>query len=214
MNSIDALIFDYDGVVADTEPSYWRAWAEVLAKRGIEFTWDQYCEIGRGVHDAQMIETLGRHVTDPSLLSGVVEQFALRVRGMQDKCFNAPPIPKVTIELLQSLKSFRLGLVTSSAKSDVEPVLQAAGVFTCFGALVFGDDVEHHKPAPDPYLLIGSRLGVKTGLVFEDSASGIASARKAGFLVIPVTEPAELPGIVHRAIKDYGVSLIRRTTGG
>ena len=55
---IDALIFDFDGVIADTDSLYWRSWAEGLETRGITFTWEQYCEIGRGVHDARMLESL------------------------------------------------------------------------------------------------------------------------------------------------------------
>jgi HAD superfamily hydrolase (TIGR01509 family) len=83
----------------------------------------------------------------------------------------------------------------------VEPVLRTAGIFECFDAVVFGDDVERHKPAPDPYLLLGSLLDVKTGLVFEDSDAGIASAQEAGFVVIPIGDPADLPRIVDREIR-------------
>jgi beta-phosphoglucomutase len=202
-NCIDTLIFDYDGVIADTEPLHWRAWADILEPRGIHFTWDKYCEIGRGVHDAQILVTLAGHVKDSSLLSGLEGQIAACNEAIRDMCINAPPIHKATIELLLSLKSYQLGLVTSSVKSEVEPVLRAAGVFECFDAAVFGNDVERHKPAPDPYILLGKLLGVKTGLAFEDSSAGIASARQAGFEVIPVADPAELPQIVHRAIHNH-----------
>ena len=148
-----------------------------------------------------MIATLGQLVEDPLLLLRVEKQVALRNEIMRDMCISVPPIHEATIELLHSLKGYRLGLVTSSARFDVEPVLRAAGVFKCFEAVVFGDDVERHKPAPDPYLLLGSRLDVKTGLVFEDSDAGIASARQAGFVVIPIVDPADLPRIVYREIR-------------
>lgn len=198
---IGTLIFDFDGVIADTEPLHWKAWAEVLEPRGIPFTWDQYCEIGRGIQETQMIATLGQLVHDPSLLSGVEEEVIIRNEIIRDLCISKPPIHDATIELLHSLDGYQLGLVTSSAKSDVEPVLRAAGIFECFEAAVFGDDVEHHKPAPDPYLLLGSLLDVKTGLAFEDSDAGIASAQQAGFVVIPVADPADLPRIVYREIR-------------
>jgi HAD superfamily hydrolase (TIGR01509 family) len=147
-----------------------------------------------------MMAALGRLVKDPSVLSGMEEQIRRRNAAVQEMCVIAPPIHKATIELLLSLKGYRLGLVTTSSRADVEPVLRAAGVLQCFDAMVFGGDVEHPKPAPDPYLLAGKLLGVTTGLVFEDSDAGIASARQAGFVVIPIADPVQLPDIVHRAI--------------
>jgi beta-phosphoglucomutase len=199
-NRMEALIFDYDGVIANTEPLYWQSWAEILEPMGINFTWDQYCKVGRGVQDARMLDIVRPLVKKPSLLSGLEEQNELRKQIMRDRWIREPPIPETTIEMLLSLKGYRLGLVTSSAKSDVQPVLRAAGIYKCFDALVFGEDVEHHKPAPDPYLQVKSRLGVKTGLVFEDSDAGITSAQQAGFTVIPITEPEQLSRIVFREI--------------
>jgi beta-phosphoglucomutase len=197
---IETLIFDYDGVIANTEPIYWRIWAEILEPLGIRFTWDQYCEFGRGVQNARMLAKLRQLAQTPLTLFGVEEQFALRKRIMRDLCVNEPPIAVATIEMLRSLKGYRLGLVTSSAESDVQPVLRAAGIYQCFEASVFGEDVECHKPAPDPYLLLGNRLGIRAGLVFEDSDAGITSAQQAGFTVIPITEPEQLSRIVYREI--------------
>ena len=197
---IDALIFDFDGVIADTDSLYWRSWAEGLETRGITFTWEQYCEIGRGVHDARMLESLRQLVGNPALLSGLEEDNAVRKQRMRDLCISQPPIHEKTIEMLHSLKGYRLGLVTSSSRSDVEPVLRAAGIYQCFDAFVFGEDVEHHKPSPDPYLLLGRRMGIATGLVFEDSDAGITSARLAGFTVVLISEPEELSQIVCREL--------------
>ena len=199
-NPIDALIFDFDGVIADTESLYWRAWAEGLQIRGITFTWEQYCEIGRGVHDVRMLENLRQLVGNPALLSGLEQDNVLRKQRIRDLCISQPPIHEKTIEMLHTLKGFRLGLVTSSSRTDVEPVLRAAGIYQCFDAFVFGEDVKHHKPSPDPYLLLGRRVGVTTGLVFEDSDAGIASARLAGFSVVPISEPEQLSQIVCREL--------------
>ena len=200
---IDTLIFDYDGVIADTEPLHWRSWARVLEPLGVQFTWEQYCEFGRGVHDARMIQSLRERLHEPEILRGLEEQNALRKDIMRELCISDPPIHKGTVEMLLSLKGFRLGLVTSSARSEVEPILQAAGVYQCFDARVFGEDVERHKPAPDPYLLLGSQMGISAGLVFEDSAAGIMSAQQAGYTVIPVTEPDQLPWLVYREIAKH-----------
>lgn len=199
-NPIDVLIFDFDGVIADTESLYWRVWAEGLQIRGVTFTWEQYCEIGRGVHDVRMLENLRQLVGDTALLSGLEQDNVLRRQRMRDLCISQPPIHEKTIEMLHSIKGYRLGLVTSSSRIDVEPVLRAAGIYQCFDAFVFGEDVKHHKPSPDPYLLLGRRMGVTTGLVFEDSDAGIASARLAGFSVVPISEPERLSQIVCREL--------------
>ena len=111
-----------------------------------------------------------------------------------------------------------MGTYNLSCEIDGKPVDQVNGVRTrradpspvsfdakrgqqqCFNALVFGEDVERHKPAPDPYLLLSKRMGIGSGLVFEDSDDGIASAQQAGFIVVHIPEPEELARIVYREI--------------
>jgi beta-phosphoglucomutase len=197
---VDTLIFDYDGVIADTEPMHWRIWAEILEPLGISFTWDQYCEFGRGVKEAGMLAKL-LPLQTPWALSELEEQGAQRRRIMLDMWVEQPPIAEATLEMLLSLRDYRLALVTSSAQCDVEPVLRSAGIYRCFDAMVFGGDVERHKPAPDPYLLAKHLLGSGTGLVFEDSHAGIASAQQAGLTVIPIADPGQLSATVYRELE-------------
>lgn len=111
------------------------------------------------------------------------------------------PIPQATIELLSTLSAYRIALVTSSERPDVEPILQASGIYEHFDAMVFGEDVSAHKLAPDPYLLIARKLGVSTGIAFEDSQSGLESAQAAGFKVFRVEQPKELAQIVARSLR-------------
>ncbi len=101
---------------------------------------------------------------------------------------------------------YRLGLVTSSDRSDVEPVLRVSGIYEKFDATVFGDDVANHKPAPDPYLLVAHKLGVKSGVAFEDSVPGIESARAAGFKVVKVDNPKSLADIVADVLRAQATS--------
>ena len=99
------------------------------------------------------------------------------------------PIPRETVELLRTLDEYRVGLVTSSERTDVEPVLRAAQIHSRFDAMVFGGEPAEPKPSPAPYLLIAERLGVKTGIAFEDSEPGLASARAAGFRAVKIDAP-------------------------
>jgi HAD superfamily hydrolase (TIGR01509 family) len=86
----------------------------------------------------------------------------------------------------------KLGVVTSSGRREVEPILDAAGLLPSLDTCVYGDEVRRHKPAPDPYLLAIERLGVRRALVIEDSEAGQAAGRAAGLDVLPVLVQSEM----------------------
>jgi HAD superfamily hydrolase (TIGR01509 family) len=196
----ESLIFDFDGVLADTEPLHWMAWRELLLPHEIELSWEEYCRIGRGVTDGHMLTRLPQVISNPTLHSTLREQLRHRRDTIPSLCAQGSLIGEPTVKLLESLSSFRLGLVTSSSRSAVEPILQAAGVAKHFQATVYGDEVSQHKPHPAPYLRIREKLGVSTGLVFEDSDAGMESATAAGFNVFRVLAPADLPETVQKAL--------------
>lgn len=195
-----ALIFDYDGVLADTERLHWRSWAELLTPYGIQFTWADYCSIGLGINDLEMCRSIhlrGIPIDAAELLQKNLE----RKRRVRAWSLAEPPIPKETVAMLATLSAYPVGLVTSSERSEVEPVIRACAIYEMFDAFVFGDDTIAHKPAPDPYLLIARKLGVTTGTAFEDSQPGLKSATAAGFEVVAVDEPRELSQIVARYMR-------------
>jgi HAD superfamily hydrolase (TIGR01509 family) len=190
-----ALIFDYDGVLADTAPLHWKSWAKMLAVYGIDFTWNDYGIHGLGVSDAQMCVSIPKawpHIDATELLSRNAERKQLVCALSLAEL----PIPEETIALLARLNEYRIGLVTSSERACVEPVLRACKLFERFDALVFGEDVAKPKPSPEPYLLIRQRLGISAGIVFEDSDHGVRSALAAGLKVVKVGNPHDLAKIV------------------
>ena len=75
-------------------------------------------------------------------------------------------------------------------------MLEAGGLRQYFQTVVGGENVKHHKPAPDPYLLAAERLKLRAPLVVEDSVVGQASGRAAGFEVLAVKHPADVPHLV------------------
>lgn len=190
-----ALVFDYDGVLADTEVLHWKSWATLVGRYGVQFTWDDYCELGLGVADDQICVSLKKRTPILETVD-LMSQNDNRKRMVREWSLAEPPISQETIEMLSGLNGYRIGLVTSSERSDVEPVLHVSGIYAKFDAMVFGDDVTAHKPAPDPYLLGARKLGVTTGVAFEDSGPGIASAQAAGFKVVKIDHPKELAGVV------------------
>ncbi len=191
-----ALVFDFDGVIADTEPLYWRSWAALLAPYGIKLSWEDYCRFGKGVKDVEMLSSLPQLASSPHVQASRAGMLAERKATIRKLFSQSSPIGTPTIEMLKSLTGFQLGMVTSSAKEDVEPLLRDAGIYTCFHAFVFAEDVVRHKPDPECYLLAGAKLGCNDGLVFEDSDPGMRSARAAGFTVIHVDSPQSLPELV------------------
>ena len=190
------LVFDYDGVLANTEPLHWDSWKKLLAPFRIELTWEQYCRHCRGVEDNRMREALIAMCPQAISIPDLTPYLAARKSEVRKSSLVQSPIPRKTLEMLEKLGDWRLGLVTSAERRDVEPVLSRANIQGCFEACIFRGDVTRHKPAPDPYFAIAARMRVATGLVFEDSDAGIASAVPAGFHAIRVDDPESLPGIV------------------
>jgi beta-phosphoglucomutase len=191
----EALVFDYDGVIADTEPLHWRSWAALLERYGIQLGWEEYCRIGRGVSDTAIFERFREQMTglDAGAFSRLNQE---RKDAVREWSLAERPIPSETVASLNSLGAYRVGLVTSSERAEVEPVLRSAQLYGCFDAMVFGEEPSAPKPSPAPYLLIAERLGVKTGVAFEDSEPGMASASAAGFRAIKVDRPQNLSQIV------------------
>jgi beta-phosphoglucomutase len=201
MTQAEVLVFDFDGVLADTEPLYWKAWATLLAPHGLSLTWEEYCQHGRGVKDVEMLKSLPHLASQASLVARLQQQLTTRKEMIRNWCQQQSPISQSTVRMLLSLHQFRLGLVTSSERSEVEPLLRHAGIYECFEARVFREDVKRHKPDPAPYLLIRKNLGVETGTAFEDSDAGMRSAAAAGFRAVRIAHPDELPDIVSRTIQ-------------
>ena len=192
----DAILFDFDGVLADTEPVHWQCWVEVIEPFGIELPWDVYSRKCIGVSDRKMIEALAseaRTSIDPEILW---QQYDEKKRRFRERIIPANPVSAAAIELVRALCDFKIGLVTSSGQSEVEPVLEAAGIWECFDAAVFGGDVARLKPAPDPYLKAADLLSSTRPLVIEDSDAGCESGRAAGFDVLRVTTAYEMPALV------------------
>ncbi len=155
------LAFDYDGVLADTEPLHWKSWIEIISPFAIDLSWKEYCRHCRGVAEIRMREALiGLH-PGAARIPDFSPYLLARKKRVREWSLESPPISSQTIAMLQSLSSFRLALVTSAERSDIEPVLLRAQVLDCFEVLVFGDSVSQQKPAPEPYQLERLRIGTQ-----------------------------------------------------
>ena len=189
---MDAVLWDMDGLMVDSEPLWTKAEEELAASLG--GTWDD--EVKSRIVGTRL------DVAVPTILGyfGVettperVETTAAWLLHRMVELFTADDLPLLpgVRALLGALAAEQvpMALVSSSYRVLVDAVL--AGGVGPFDLTVAGDEVEHGKPAPDPYLVAAERLGVDVTrcVVLEDSPSGVASGEAAGCAVVAVPSVA------------------------
>jgi|SRR5271157_4519274 len=202
---IRALLFDFDGVLADTEPLHWRAWREVLRPFGINLDWATFQSTCIGVSDSDMLHRLCGLATKPVTPDELRAHYPQKRKLFLDLAVGRELIHPDLIAILKSLTQFRLGVVTSSNQEEIEPILKKQKLLTVLATVIYGNDVRHYKPHPEPYLMAVERLGVEArdAIVFEDSDAGMQSAREAGCQVVPVGDVAQVPALVRAQVRDF-----------
>jgi beta-phosphoglucomutase len=210
MSSFDAILFDFDGVLADTEPLHWECWAEVLKPLGVTLTWEYYRGHGVGVDDRGMLRTVAAGADPPRKWEDLWAEYPKKKELFRERTLAAPPFHPALDGLLGRLHlNYKLAVVSSSSRAEIEALLVAGGLRGHFDALVCAEDVPRQrlKPAPEPYLLAAERTGARHPLVVEDSAVGLASGRAAGFEVLPVAQADGLVELLERRLADSGTGL-------
>lgn len=192
MTAVAAVLFDFDGVLADSEPVHFECWREILRRFDIDLRREYYDRHCIGISDREMIRTLVEMGGRPDLFDEVYALYPEKKALFRDRMSADPPVAAETIELLRALKPWKLAVVTSSGRTEVEPILDRLGILSLFETTVYGGDVDRLKPAPDPYLKAAENLGIESAIVVEDSAAGRESGRAAGFEVIEIGQPCEV----------------------
>jgi len=201
MPEFDAILFDFDGVICDSEPVHWACWAGVLAPVGVTLDWEFYRDQCIGIDDREMLRMMATRSNPPRDWEHLWALYPSKREMFRARMLTAPPIPEGLSDLLEGLHgTYKMAVVTSSGRPEIEPMLEAGGIARYFDTLVCARDTERHKPAPDPYLLAAKRLAARTALVVEDSAAGIASGRAAGFEVLAVKSPGDVPELVRKRL--------------
>jgi beta-phosphoglucomutase len=196
MSDFQAIFFDFDGVLLDTEPVHWACWAEMLATMKIRLSWEYYRDFCIGIDDRDMLRAIGRQADPPRDWESLWELYPAKKKLFQER-MTSPPFERELVEMLPRLRrEYRMAVVSSCYASEIEPLLVAGGIREHFDTIVGGEMVQKHKPAPEPYLLAAERLAVQRALVLEDSAAGIASGKAAGFEVIAIKHPTDVPGLL------------------
>jgi HAD superfamily hydrolase (TIGR01509 family) len=187
METPDAVVFDNDGLLLDTESVWTRAERDLFARRGAEFTAADKRElVGTSAEIAGGI--LERRLGEPGRAAALIEELNELVVAELEGGVEAMVGAR---ELLHGLseRGLPLGLVSNSPIAFVRRSLEIVGFDDRFDVVVSGHETAAPKPAPDPYLEACRRLGVEAGpgvVALEDSPTGVAAARAAGLTVIGI----------------------------
>jgi HAD superfamily hydrolase (TIGR01509 family) len=202
----DAVIFDNDGLLLDTESVWTRAEQDLFERRGIEFTAGHKRElVGTSAEIAGGI--LERRLGEPGRAMALIEELNDLVVAELEHGVEAMVGAR---ELLHQLtqRGTPIGLVSNSPLIFVQRSLEIVGFADRFDVVLSAHEVAAPKPAPDPYLEACRRLGVEAGpavVALEDSPTGVAAARAAGLTVIGVPS---LEGIELVEAHEIGASLL------
>lgn len=200
MAPYDAILFDFDGVLIDTEPLHFACWMEVLEPFRIQVTLEEYVRRWVGVSDRQMLNELAPLANPPVNGRMLAEFHPVKKELFRQRSLASPPWTPGVAEFLASLADYKLAVVTSSGRTEVAPLLDAGGIRQYFAAEVYGNETPKLKPAPDPYLRAAEMLGARRPLVVEDSDPGVESARAAGFDFVRVGRAADVPAAVRQRL--------------
>ena len=197
MSAERAVIFDFDGVLADTERLHYAAFRDVLREYGWTLGEPDYFERYLGYDDAGLVNEFARDhqlALAPPARTAILHQKAEVFRTRLTAAGVLYPGATAAVQRLGS--KYRLGIASGSLADEIFLVLDATALRSAFGVVVGADNVARSKPAPDPYAKAVHSLGVApaSAVAIEDSRGGLESAQKAGLRTIAITtsSPAAL----------------------
>ncbi len=186
-----ALIFDFDGLIIDTEIPDYLSWQEVYEEHGATLPLEKWASIvgGNAESDFEPHEYLETLVGAPVDREQI---WVMRRKSYIEHLENQPILPGVQEYLADALEmGLKLAVASSSPENWVLGHLYRLGLIDKFDAVVTADDVEATKPDPTLFLLTAEKVGVRPEevIVFEDSPNGVLGARRAGMFVVVVPNP-------------------------
>jgi beta-phosphoglucomutase len=226
--ALQGIIFDFDGVIADSEPLHFRAFQQTLSEDGLELSPKEYYARYLGYDDVGMFQAFGEDrgvAMDGARVAGLVTR---KGQKLQEMLTTGAVLFPGAIEFIRSAAgAVPIAIASGALRHEIDDVVLAAGVAGLFAAIVASGDTPESKPSPAPYSLAFDRLREASGapldparcVAIEDSRWGLESARGAGLRCVAVTNsyPAdELTGaeLVVSGLKDLTLDALARLCAG
>ena len=184
---LEAVIWDMDGVIADTSRYHFQAWQEIFQERGIDFTQEVFKRYFGRRNDTIIRDNIGREISSREVYA-IADEKEERYRRLMAQDIKSLP---GAIELLGLLgeSGVKMAVASSAPLENIELITRSLGIYDCFQAIVWGGEVAESKPSPQGFLLAAEKLGVepRNCLVVEDAVAGVAAAKKGGMKCMAVT---------------------------
>ena len=193
---IRAVIFDFDGVIANSEPLHFRAYRDVLVDKGIALTESSYYELYLGYDDIGAFKAIaadtGTALTAADMAS-LVARKAVRLEELEQS--GSVLFPGARDAIMRMADAFPIAVASGALKAEILRVLDHEGLRGHFQFVVSAEDTPASKPDPAPYLLAAEKLRSTVAdlhahecVAIEDSKWGLVSARAAGMRTVGITQ--------------------------
>lgn len=194
--ALQAIVFDFDGVIANSEPLHLKAFQLALAAEGVELSPADYYARYLGYDDVGLFEALAR---DRGIAMSGDEVRALVVRKgerMQDLLRSGSVLfPGATEFIREAAAAVPIAIASGAMRHEIDEVIDAAGMTDLFATIVAAGDTPQSKPSPEPYRLalerlresVGRDIDARRAVAIEDSRWGLESAHGAGLRLVGVT---------------------------
>jgi beta-phosphoglucomutase len=203
---VRALLLDFNGTLSDDEPVLCRIFQELFAEEGKPLTEEEYYDRLAGFSDREIVRMwLGRD--DPALVERKIDRYRQLADGST--------VDREAREAVrEAAEAVAVAVVSGSARAEIEPVLDAAGLTDAITLIVSSEDVARSKPDPEGYLIALHLLGIDSSeaAAVEDSEAGVAAAKAAGLYTAAVTTtlPAERLSEADEIVQRFDRDLIAR----
>ncbi len=190
MKQIKAIVFDFDGLIIDTETPEYEAWQTIFRSYGVDLHLSVWLpHVGGGDEDFDVYQHLSNLAAQPVDRAGIRKRHRSIFLKMLE---GVAPMPGILDYIRTAqLLGIRVGIASSSTRSWVLPKLDQIGLANCFDTIVCRDDVGSVKPDPASYLAAVANLDadVEDAFALEDSPHGVKAAKRAGLYCIAVPGP-------------------------
>jgi HAD superfamily hydrolase (TIGR01509 family) len=208
---VEAVVFDLDGVLIDSERVWDRARLDLVAETGgrwSERATEEMLGMSSGEWSRFVHDRLGVALEPAEINERVVQ----RVLASYER--ELPLLPGAVAAVRRTAAVWPVGLASSANRKVIDAVLASSGLDECFAVTVSGEEVAHGKPAPDVYLKATDELGVDPirSAAVEDSANGLRAAAAAGMVVIAVPNREFPPGADALRLADLEIDSLEQLT--